>query len=90
MIFLIILKQWVQDLLLLPIPHYVFDRRPDSSHHSLRRNTSSYRQRKDRARCIWLAFAVILFFFPLLPVLVGGSLLSTFLSFCLLDETSGS
>lgn len=87
MILLIILKQWLQDLLVLPFPHQLFDRRVDAKHDSLRRNTQHYQQQKEWARCLWVGFAVVLFFFPLLPVLIGGSLFTTFLSFCVLDES---
>ncbi len=60
---------------------------PEARHFHRRRFTQRYRQRQKLVERIWLFAALLLFFFPSPPLAVAGILFSTFLSFCILDES---
>lgn len=68
-------------------PEWMERDQPDARHFHRRRFTRRYRKRQKVVERVWLVAATLLFFFPSPPLAVGGILFSTFLSFCILDES---
>lgn len=75
-------------LILLLSPDWMQDRTPDEKHFFRRRFTLKHYQKRKKVRYIWLSAVSIWLINPTLPMMIFVGLLSTFLSFSLLDETS--
>ena len=52
-----------------------------------RRQSIKYKRKKSLVRSIWITSGLIMLTFPVLPFVAAMSLLTTFLSFVILDET---
>lgn len=61
---------------------------PDPSDDHSRRYTRSYRLKKGWVKNIWIGSSLVMLCFPLLPVVLALGLLTSFLSFAILDETT--
>jgi hypothetical protein len=70
------------------LPDWVRRRRNDPSHSHGRRFTPRYRKKKEIVRSVWIGSGLMMLVFPALPFIVALSLLTTFLSFVILDETA--
>ncbi|MCW8127245.1 hypothetical protein [Microbulbifer halophilus] len=61
---------------------------PDPLDDHTRRYTREYRFKKNWVRNLWIGAALLMLCFPLLPVVLTLGLLTSFLSFAILDETA--
>jgi len=59
---------------------------PDDPHS--RRYTRRYRMKKGWVKNLWIGSSLLMICFPLLPVVLALGLLTSFLSFAILDETA--
>ncbi|MAR89659.1 MAG: hypothetical protein SV765_02235 [Pseudomonadota bacterium] len=59
---------------------------PDPKHGSRRRLCDGYRRRRRQVKSFWIVAGLVVMIEPVLPVLVGVTLFTTFLSFMYLDE----
>lgn len=75
--------RWVECIL----PDWVSERRSDPRHSHGRRYTRRYRKKQEIVKSVWIGSGVMMLAFPALPFIVALSLLTTFLSFVILDET---
>lgn len=69
-------------------PDWMRDQTPDAEHFHRRRFTNKHRNKRKRVRYIWLSAATLWCLNPSVPMMIFVGLLSTFLSFSLLDESS--
>ncbi|MGQ9424534.1 hypothetical protein ACXYTJ_01125 [Gilvimarinus sp. F26214L] len=60
---------------------------PDPAHSHGRRYTRRYRKKKEIVKSVWIGSGMVMLAFPTLPFIAALSLLTTFLSFVILDET---
>jgi len=68
-------------------PNWLSDCTPDKNHFHRRRFTAKYKSKQRIVRGIWLSFAVVALCFQALQIFFALGLLTTFISFCILDET---
>ncbi|BFM16201.1 hypothetical protein R50073_23840 [Maricurvus nonylphenolicus] len=61
--------------------------KPQSDHFHRRRFTKKYRKKVQIVKSLWISSGIVMLAFPLLPVTIGIGLLTTFISFSILDET---
>ena len=61
---------------------------PDPGDHHSRRYTRSYRLKKSWVKNLWIGTSLLMLCFPLLPFVLAIGLLTSFLSFAILDETA--
>ncbi|WP_226703078.1 hypothetical protein [Microbulbifer elongatus] len=61
---------------------------PDENDSHLRRYTRSYRTKRNWVKNLWIGASLLMICFPLLPFVLGLGLLTSFLSFAILDETA--
>jgi hypothetical protein len=64
------------------------DRVPDPSHPHLRRFTRRYRRKRDLVKWVWIFAGLLMLLSKSLALTFFVALGTTFLSFCLLDETA--
>ncbi len=60
----------------------------DPSHSHGRRYTRAYQKKREIVKSVWIGSGLLMLVFPVLPLVAALSLLTTFLSFVILDETS--
>ncbi|WP_226646667.1 hypothetical protein [Microbulbifer variabilis] len=53
-----------------------------------RRCSNEYRQKKGLVRWLWTGVSLVMLCFPLLPLVLGLTFFTAFLSFAILDETA--
>lgn len=82
------LFHWLRFLILLLAPAWMQDRTPDERHFFRRRFTLKHYKKRKKVRYIWLSAISVWLINPTLPMMIFVGLLSTFLSFSLLDESS--
>lgn len=70
------------------LPAWLFQTQPDAKHFHRRRFTSKYRSKKRIVWNLWGAVALLVIFIPVVPIAVFACLLTSFLSFAILDETT--
>lgn len=70
------------------LPHWAQSRHPDPNHSHRRRFTAAYRRKREIVKSLWIASGLVMLAFPLLPLIVGLSLFTTFMAFVVLDETA--
>ncbi|NIB41161.1 hypothetical protein HBA55_16275 [Pseudomaricurvus alkylphenolicus] len=68
-------------------PHWLNSRDPDAEHFHRRRFTHKYREKQRIVRSVWFSAGVVMLAFPQPHVVIALLLFTTFLSFCILDET---
>ncbi len=68
-------------------PIWLDVRSPDEYHFHRRRFTRKYRNKQRIVRSLWFSMSLVVLAFPLMHFAVFVSLLTTFVSFCILDET---
>lgn len=68
-------------------PSWLVSKRPDQSHFHRRRFTAKYRNKQRLVRSLWFSMGLLMLAFPLLHVVVFVTMLTTFVSFSILDET---
>ena len=61
---------------------------PDPNDDHRRRYSRNYRQKKGWVKNLWIGTSLLMLCFPLLPFVLGLGLLTSFLSFAILDETA--
>ncbi|WP_250460767.1 hypothetical protein [Microbulbifer litoralis] len=61
---------------------------PDPQDDHTRRYTRDYRLKKSWVKNLWIGASLLMLCFPLLPVVLALGLLTSFLSFAILDETA--
>lgn len=61
---------------------------PDPGDSHTRRYTRSYRVKRGWVKNLWIAASLLMLCFPLLPFVLGLGLLTSLLSFAILDETA--
>ncbi|WP_226999790.1 hypothetical protein [Microbulbifer aggregans] len=61
---------------------------PDPEDAHSRRYSRRYRHKRGWVKNLWIAAGVLMLCFPLLPFVVPLGLLTSFISFALLDETA--
>lgn len=59
----------------------------DPNHHYYRRFTQRYKRKQSIVKSLWIAAGLTVAAFPLLHLLIFITMLTTFLSFSILDET---
>lgn len=69
------------------LPDWANSRCGDPSHSHGRRYTRTYRKKKEIVKSVWLGSGLVMLAFPALPLVAALGLLTTFLSFVILDET---
>lgn len=69
------------------LPEWANNHCADPSHSHGRRYTESYRKKKEIVKSVWMGSGVVMLAFPALPLVAALGLLTTFLSFVILDET---
>lgn len=74
--------------LLLLAPAWMRDRTPDENHFYRRFFTAKHRAKKAKAKRLWIGVLLLLLLFPHPPLIVTMLLFTTFLTFCLLDESN--
>jgi hypothetical protein len=62
--------------------------KPDPADSHLRRYTRSYKLKRGWVKNLWIGTSLLMLCFPLLPFVLALGLLSSFLSFAILDETA--
>ncbi|GAA5442741.1 hypothetical protein Misp06_00916 [Microbulbifer sp. NBRC 101763] len=60
----------------------------DPADYYSRRYTYHYRQKKELVKWLWIGVSLVMLCFPLLPLVLGLSFFTLFLSFAILDETA--
>ncbi|MEH6577053.1 MAG: hypothetical protein V7731_08230 [Amphritea sp.] len=75
-------------MLSLLLPEWMQNRQPDMHHFYRRKFTTQYLAKKKRVVWLWVAAGCLMLLIPLPAFIIGTSLLMTFISFSLLDETS--
>ncbi|MDX1693269.1 MAG: hypothetical protein R3208_05855 [Ketobacteraceae bacterium] len=68
------------------LPHWRQRMIPDRRHPFGRTLTKGYQARKSMVKNFWIASGMLMMAVPLLPVVVGLTLFTTFVSFMYLDE----
>ncbi len=68
-------------------PPHELDKDAIAEHPHWRRATSKYRRKKSRVMNLWIGSGLIMLFLSL-PGVIALGLLTTFLSFAVLDETA--
>lgn len=68
-------------------PSWRDDRRSDPQHFHGRRFTAKYRRKQEIVKSLWIVFGIISLSFPTPPLVIGLALVTTFVSFMILDET---
>lgn len=61
---------------------------PDVDDSHTRRYSRSYRLKRGRVKNLWIGTSLLMLCFPLLPFVLSLGLLTSFLSFAILDETA--
>ncbi|MFI2809910.1 MULTISPECIES: hypothetical protein [Microbulbifer] len=61
---------------------------PDPNDSHTRRYTRAYRVKRGWVKNLWIAASLLMLCFPLLPFVAALGLLTSFLSFAILDETA--
>jgi hypothetical protein len=69
------------------MPDWAVKTCPDPNHSHGRRLTETYKKKQGIVRNLWIGSGFIMLLIPVLPYLVAAALLTTFLSFVILDET---
>lgn len=69
------------------MPDWAMKTSPDPHHSHARRLTQTYKKKQDIVKNLWIGSGFIMLLIPFLPYLVAAALLTTFLSFVILDET---
>ncbi|WP_293267797.1 hypothetical protein [Neptunomonas sp.] len=82
------MKLLMQMLWLAIIPTWMQNQQPDSTHFYRRQFTKSYQRKRLIVRRLWLCSIFLILLFPSMVFASVVGLLSTFISFCLLDETN--
>ena len=59
----------------------------DEQHPHYRRLSKRYKKKLETVKTFWIVAGMIILLFPLLHVAMISALITTFLSFCFLDET---
>ncbi len=59
----------------------------DKEHPNYRRLSVQYRRKQSIVKNFWIGSGVICLVFPFLPLIAIMTLATTFISFCILDET---
>lgn len=68
-------------------PSWLLSEVPSKKHFHRRRLTGVYHKKQRIVRGLWFAALLLMLAFPLLHLVVPVSLLTTFISFAILDET---
>lgn len=68
-------------------PDWLASKDPDSQHFHRRRYTKKYRSKLRVVRSLWFTVSLLVLAFPVMHFAVFATLFTTFLSFCILDET---
>lgn len=76
--------KWVYKQLM---PNWAKSRHPDASHFYQRRFTASYQRKKEKVKSIWMVMGCIMLMCPLIQFVVPILLFTSFVAFCILDET---
>ncbi|QEQ96380.1 hypothetical protein [Neptunomonas concharum] len=81
------MKLLLQMLWLWFLPQWMADQSPDSRHFYRRQFTRDYQKKRAVVQRLWICSAFVMLCFPSLVFIAVISLFSTFLSFCILDES---
>lgn len=73
----------------LLLPQWMQNHEPDTRHFHRRRLTPLYRRKRRKVAALWAAAGVVMLLIPVPSFIISTSLLTTFISFSLLDETEG-
>ncbi|WP_250658206.1 hypothetical protein [Alkalimarinus coralli] len=76
--------QWVSKVL---TPKWAYQKKPDPEHFYRRRFTKQYSRRKKTVKNIWIVSGFMMLAFPLIQFIVPTLLFTSFVAFCILDET---
>lgn len=68
-------------------PSWQDSRQPDRHHFHRRRYTGAYQKKRRIVKNLWISVGLILLWFPMAALAVTLTLLTTFVSFMILDET---
>ena len=81
----------VEDIMLKLIerilPSWAMCTEPDPLHSHARRYTTKYRRKQNMVKNLWIGMGVVMIALPSLSFIAALSLLTTFVSFIILDET---
>ena len=78
--------RWLFLCLQLFLPAWRQQVKPDRRHSFGRTLTKNYRARKSMVKNFWIASGTLMMLVPVLPLVVGLALFTTFVSFMYLDE----
>lgn len=70
------------------LPDWALTATADPNHAHGRRFTRAYRRKQSIVKSMWIASGLVMLAFPLLPLIAGLSLFTTFMAFVVLDETN--
>ncbi|MCV6610087.1 MAG: hypothetical protein OIF55_04870 [Amphritea sp.] len=73
----------------LLLPQWMQNREPDKRHFHRRRLTPVYRRKRRKVAALWTAAGLLMLLIQAPSFIISASLLTTFISFSLLDETEG-
>ena len=68
-------------------PNWLSNCNPDKNHFHRRRFTEKYKNKQRIVRNIWFSFVAVVLCFQALQIFFILGLFTTFISFCVLDET---
>ena len=76
--------KWVYKLI---TPNWAIYRHPDPNHFFKRRFTTRYKQKQQRVKNVWIIMGCVIVICPVIQFIVPILLFTSFVSFCILDET---
>jgi len=68
-------------------PDWAIKTCPDPRHSHGRRLTQTYKKKQNLVKNLWIGSGLLMLIIGMLPFLVAAALITTFLSFVILDET---
>lgn len=70
------------------LPYWRQNRTPDPNHPHRRRFTNRYRRKRDLVKNLWIGSGLLMVLCNNVALILVLALATTFLSFCVLDETA--
>lgn len=84
---LVFAEHFLDTLKAAMMPQWASLKSPDAKHFYRRKFTDQYARKKRQVKHLWISALLLVLFFPTLPLLISMVMFTSFLSFCILDET---
>lgn len=81
------MRRKIFKVLQLFTPHWQAFKKPDPNHFYRRKFTKHYHRKKDTVKNVWIAAGCVMFAFPVIQFIIPTILFTSFIAFCILDET---